>query len=104
MLNNFKLNFISAKLYLIEVILFDILFSVIIYLIVKNSFAAFSLILIFLLSSILLLNYLARKRNKELGEIKRIINGIRKNEFSDSNEIRLSDSLSTIQEDIKKNV
>lgn len=102
MLNNFKLNFISAKLYLIEVILFDILFSVIIYLIVKDFYAAFSLILIFLLSSILLLNYLARKRNKELGEIKRIINGIRKNEFSDSNEIRLSDSLSTIQEDIKK--
>ncbi len=102
MLNNFKLNFFSGKFYLIEVILFDIPISFIIYLFVKNSSTAFSLILILLFASILLLYYIRGKRNKELNEIKRIINGIRKNEFSDSNEIRLSDSLSNIQEDIKK--
>ena len=102
MSNNFKSNFISAKLYLIEVVLFDLPITFIIYLLVKNSSTAFFLIFIVLLASFLLLYYLRGKRNKELGEIKRIINGIRKNEFYDSNEIHLSDSLSTIQEDIKK--
>ncbi len=102
MSNNFKSNFISAKLYLIEVILFDLAASLIIYFIIKNSSDAFSIISIIFLSSIFLLYYLGDKRNKELDEIKRIINGIRKNEFSDSNEIRLTNSLSTIQEDIKK--
>ncbi len=51
--------------------------------------------------NILLLDLIGKKRNKELNEIKTIINNIRNNKYSSSGEILLSKNLNSLQDDIK---
>ncbi len=51
--------------------------------------------------SIILLNFIGKKRINELNEVKLIINNIRKNFYSAPEEIKLSSNLSSLQEDIK---
>jgi two-component system, OmpR family, phosphate regulon sensor histidine kinase PhoR len=45
---------------------------------------------------------IGRKRNKEVEDIKKIIEGIRKNKLQDSNEIKLGKQLQLLEEEIKE--
>jgi two-component system phosphate regulon sensor histidine kinase PhoR len=66
-----------------------------------KSAVGLTLILLMILFSLFLLNFLGQKRNKELDEIKGIINNIRQNIYSNPDEIILSKNLGSLQEDIK---
>jgi len=69
---------------------------------VDDSRIAISLIILVFISSILVLYLVGRRRDKELDEIKTIINNIRKNFYRSSDEIELSKNLVTLQREIKK--
>ncbi len=76
--------------------------SIAIILLVKDSQIFIPLIILFLIISILVLISVGRTRDKELDEIKAIINNIRKSRYSHSDEIKLSKNLVTLQREIKK--
>ncbi|MHB1687940.1 MAG: sensor histidine kinase [Ignavibacteriaceae bacterium] len=101
-MNKIKSNLLSARIYLAEFILLDLVVFFILHLYVKDSSSLITLIILIILLSILLLYFIGGKRNSELEEIKGIINNIRKNKYSDSREIELSKNLAGLQEDIKK--
>ncbi len=60
------------------------------------------LIIVILLLSIFILNFIGNKRLKELGEIKNIISNIRNNNYKSADEIHLSHNLLGMQEEIKE--
>jgi two-component system phosphate regulon sensor histidine kinase PhoR len=99
--NELKQNLSSARVYLKEFLFFNTFIAVIIIAVVDNSSLSIPLILLIILSSIVYLNFIGSKRNKELDEIKTIISNIRKNEYSDSSAIKLSSYLAALQEEIK---
>ncbi len=69
---------------------------------VEDSRITIFLIILLFVSSIIVLYLVGRKRDKELDEIKTIINNIRKNRYKSSDEIELSKNLVTLQREIKK--
>lgn len=101
MWNELKQNLSSARVYLKEFLFFNAFIALIIIAVVDNRSLSIPLILLIILSSIVYLNFIGSKRNKELDEIKTIISNIRKNEYSDSSAIRLSPYLTALQEEIK---
>lgn len=101
-LNNITSNFISARIFLPEFILLDIIVAISLSVFIKNISLLFIVIILLIIASLVLLYFIGSKRRRELEEIKGIINSIRTNKIADSNEIRLSESLSGLQEVIKK--
>lgn len=101
-MKNLKTYLLSAKVYFKEFILLDILVVIAIILLVEDSRITISLIILLFISSIIALYLVGRKRDNELGEIKTIINNIRKNLYQSSDEIELSKNLVTLQREIKK--
>jgi len=101
-LKDLKTYLLSAKVYFKEFILLDILVAIAIILLIEDSRITISLIIILFISSIIVLYLVGRKRDKELDEIKTIINNIRKNRYQSSDEIELSKNLVTLQREIKK--
>jgi two-component system, OmpR family, phosphate regulon sensor histidine kinase PhoR len=99
--NEVKSNLISARIYFLEFLFFDFFIVALIFILNGKSGVDLPLVILLLAFSLLLLNYLGKKRNKELGEIKLIINNIRENLYSDPNEIKLSRNLLSLQEDIR---
>jgi two-component system phosphate regulon sensor histidine kinase PhoR len=85
----------------VEFIFFDLFVVILILTINGKSAVNFQLVILLLIFSLFLLNYLGKKRNKELGEIMLIINNIRQNLYSNSDEIKLSRNLLSLQESIK---
>lgn len=102
MWNEIRINLSSARSFFLEFFVFDILLIIISFLYFNFSYHFFiSIIFIFIVSFIILL-FLGKKRNAELNEIKAIIHNIRKNIYSSSEEIRLSNNLPMLQDEIKK--
>jgi len=101
-LKNHKTYLLSAKVYFKEFIIVDILVAIVIILFVDDSRIAIPLIILMFISSLVVLYLVGRRRDKELDEIKTIINNIRKNYYQNSDEIELSKNLISLQREIKK--
>lgn len=102
MWSDLKANFSSAFVYLKEYPL--LILPVIAVLIISVNDYKLLLLYIFavLVFTFLLLNIVGHRRNKELDEIKTIINNIRKNKYEAAEEIILDKNLLTLQKAIKK--
>ncbi len=101
-LNKIKSNLSSARIFIAEFISMDLALFFLLWFYLNDLSLLFMLIIIIIFLSLVPLYFIGGKRNSELEEIKGIINNIRKNKFSNSNEIKLSKNLSGLQEDIKK--
>ena len=97
-----KSNVISALVYFREFILFLVLVVIIIFLLIENLPLSISLILLLIVVGIIILNFIGRRRIKEIAEIKNIISSIRQNKYESSNEIILSKHLSVLEAEIKE--
>ena len=100
--SKFRLNLISSLVYYREFLLLNILFLAVIIILTVD----FSLLLPSVISLIVIdiaaLYLIGRRRNKELDEIKTIINNIRKNRYNSEEEIKLGSNLLSLQKAIKK--
>ena len=101
MWNELKSNLKSSRTYLKEIVLYDVFFIIVLYFLVDNLYLHIPLILLVIILSIVLLNFIGKKRNKELNEIKSIISNIRKNYYSESQGISLGKNLAGLEEEIK---
>ena len=102
MWNEFKLNLSSSRVYLKEFILFDSSFIIITYFILGDSGLFIFLIIFLILLSIVFLNFLGKRRLKELNNIKQVIFNIRKNYLTKVEEIKLPKNLLGVEEEIQK--
>ncbi len=97
------LSYLSIFFSLLQrILLFNILFILIILLLTQDLSLLPALILSTILIDILSLYFIGRRRNKELDEIKTIINNIRKNKYNNEDEIQLASNLLALQKAIKK--
>ncbi len=99
--NELVLNLKSSRLYFLEFIIFDLIFIFSLLYIFNLKAYQYQVTIFVVLFSVGLLFFLGRKRNRELNEIKAIINNIRNSLYTSSEEIILSSNLSRLQEDIK---
>jgi two-component system, OmpR family, phosphate regulon sensor histidine kinase PhoR len=99
--NEFRSNILSSRVYFFELLIFNLFFILLIIIFLNNYSYEIPLIILTIVLSIILLNFIGKKRNYELNEVKLIINNIRKNFYTASEEIKLSSNLSSLQEDIK---
>ena len=101
MWNEFKSNLISAKIFLPEFLIFDVIFISIFAYVIEHPSGKILLIVAIIIISLLFLNLIGAKRLRELEEIKRIISNIRNNSYNAAEEIQLSNNLQGMQEEIK---
>lgn len=101
--SNKFLSYLSSSLVYYREFLFFNIFFILIFLILNSEF---STLLLFIISIIILdiaiLYFIGKRRNKELDEIKSIINNIRKNKYQSEEEIQLGSNLLSLQKAIKK--
>lgn len=102
MFNSLAANLKSSRIYLKEFILLNILVIIILVLIEDRTGIVLPLIFLILIFSLILLNVIGKKRNKELSEIKSIIESIRENNYNHPDEINLGIHLRSLQEEIRK--
>jgi two-component system phosphate regulon sensor histidine kinase PhoR len=93
---------VSSLVYYREFLFFNILFILTILSLTQDVSLLPSLIISLLVIDISALYLIGRRRNKELDEIKTIINNIRKNKYNSEEEIQLGSSLLALQKAIKK--
>lgn len=101
MWNELKTNLASAFVFFREFILFNFLIVIIILLIVERLTVSIPLIIILLFVSLIILNLIGARRNKELNKIKEIILNISKNIYVNPDEIVLTKNLSGLEDAIK---
>ncbi len=102
MWNEIKSNYSSARIYLIEYLLFYISFLFLVYIIFGESKYLLLFIILSFLFSLIFINFIGRKRLKELNSIQNIIYKIRKNYLTKSEEIKISKNLLSLEEEIQK--
>ena len=102
MWNEFKSNLSSSRIYLKEFLIFILAFIAAAYLILGSSNLFVLFIICLILLSVLLLNFLGKRRLKELNDIKRVIFNIRKNYLKKTEEIKLTKNLHGVEEEIQK--
>ncbi|MCU0365323.1 MAG: hypothetical protein MUE93_06600, partial [Ignavibacteriaceae bacterium] len=100
--NKFLSYLASSLVYYREFLFFNILFILTILLLTQDFSLLPSLIVSILIIDISALYLIGRRRNKELDEIKTIINNIRKNKYNSEEEIQLGSNLLALQKAIKK--
>jgi two-component system phosphate regulon sensor histidine kinase PhoR len=100
--NDLKSNLQSALVYVREYLLFNLLVILLAIYFVKDAQVVIPLVIILLLVSLIILNLIGYKRNRELDDIKTIINNIRKNQYDTAEEIILDNNLLALQKAIKK--
>ncbi len=100
--NNFLSNLASSLVYYREFLFFNILFILTILLLTQDLSLLPSLVISILIIDISALYLIGRRRNKELEEIRSIINNIRKNKYNNEEEIQLGSNLLSLQKAIKK--
>jgi len=99
--NEIRINLSSARGYFLEFFVFDVIIIFFSFLIFNSTFNFFiSIIFIFILSFTILI-FLGKHRIAELNEIKTIIYNIRKNIYTSPDEIKLSNNLFMLQDEIK---
>ncbi|MEO8232076.1 MAG: ATP-binding protein [Ignavibacteriota bacterium] len=102
MWNEIKANILSALVYFREFILFFVLVVVIIFLLIEKLSLSIPLILLLVIVGIIILNLVGRRRIKEINEIKNIIASIRQSKYQSSDEIVLTEHLSSLENEIKE--
>lgn len=102
MINNYKLNFNSARVFIPSVLIVSLIF------LIASSFLlqlSSSQIIIFtsllLITDSTILYLLGQKRRSELDSVKKIINQIRTNSFKSADEIKMGNSLHELEDEIK---
>lgn len=85
-----------------EFLFLSLLFIVIILLLTQDTSLLPELIIANVIIDIIALYLIGRRRNKELDEIKTIINNIRKNKYNSEEEIQMGTNLLSLQKAIKK--
>lgn len=100
--NKFLSHLTSSLVYYREILFFNILFILTFLLLTQDFSLLPALIIPMILIDISSLYFIGRRRNKELDEIKTIINNIRKNKYSNEEEILLGSNLLALQKAIKK--
>ena len=100
--NNFLSNLKSSLVYYREILLVNVAFFILILFLTKNFSIIFELLLFTFIIDFLALYLIGRRRNKELEEIKTIINNIRKSKYTNEEEIELGSHLLSLQKAIKK--
>jgi len=97
-----KHNLYSSRVYLKEFLLFNLFILIVIILLEGRISILIPLIIFILILSIIYFYLIGKKRNREVEGIKKIINGIRKNELQDSSEIKLGRYLHLLEDEIKE--
>jgi len=92
----------SSLVYYREFLFFNVLFIIVILLLTGDISLLPTLIISIVIIDITALYLIGRRRNKELDEIKTIINNIRKNKYNSEEEIQLGSNLLSLQKAIKK--
>jgi len=100
--NEIKANISSALVYFREFILFLVLVVVIIFLLIEKLSLSIPLILLLVIVGVIILNLIGRRRIKEINEIKNIIASIRQSKYQSSDEIILTEHLSSLENEIKE--
>jgi two-component system phosphate regulon sensor histidine kinase PhoR len=100
--NEIKSNLNSARVFLPEFLIFDIVFIAAVIFSIENLSVQIFFIIVILILSLFLLNLVGSKRLKELAEVKHIISNIRNNNYKSADEIHLSKNLEGMQEEIKE--
>jgi two-component system phosphate regulon sensor histidine kinase PhoR len=100
--NKFLSNISSSLVYYKEFLLLDLLFIAVILLLTSDLSLLLPAIILILVIDIAALFLIGRRRNKELDDIKTIINNIRKNKYNSEEEIQLGSNLLSLQKAIKK--
>jgi two-component system phosphate regulon sensor histidine kinase PhoR len=100
--NNFLSAFKSSLVYYREILFLSVSFLLLSVLLTKDFSLIFTFIIAIAVIDILALYLIGRRRNKELDEIKTIINNIRKNKYNIEEEIQLGSNLLSLQKAIKK--
>ena len=100
--NKFLSDLTSSLVYYREFLLLNLLFIAVILLLTKDISLLFPSIISILIIDIAALYLIGRRRNKELDDIKTIINNIRKNKYNSEEEIELGSNLLSLQKAIKK--
>lgn len=104
--SNSKSNFFSylksSLVYYREFLFFNFLFVLVFLLLTQDFRLLLPLIISIIAIDISALYLIGRRRNKELDEIKTIINNIRKNKYNSEEEIQLGSNLLALQQAIKK--
>ena len=100
--NKFLSDLASSLVYYREFLFFNILFILIILLLTWDFSLLPSLIISIFIIDFSALYLIGRRRNKELEEIRTIINNIRKNKYNNEEEIQLGSNLLALQKAIKK--
>lgn len=102
MINNYKLNFNSARVFIPSILIVSLIF------LIASSFLlqlSSSQIIIFtsllLITDSTILYLLGQKRRSELDSVKKIINQIRTNSFKSADEIKMGNSLHELEDEIK---
>ncbi len=101
MWSELKSNLYSSRVYLFELVITTLFIILLMIIIVGSSALETWLILLLICSGIILLNFLGKKRKRELEEIKRTINNIRQNVYTQPEEIKLGKNLMVLEGDIK---
>jgi len=99
--NELKANLISSKIYSKEFLVFIALIIILISFIVDKIILVIPIIILITFLSLAFLNFIGRKRDEELNEIKSIVSGIRNNEYKNPEEIILNENLVGLQNEIK---
>lgn len=102
MFNELSVNLKSSRIYLKEFILLNIVIAVIILLVEDRVSIALFLIFLTLISSLIVLSLIGKKRNNELSEIRSLVKRIRENYYDLPGEINLSKHLDSLQEEIRQ--
>jgi len=100
--NELSVNLKSSRIYLKEFILLNIVIAVIILLVEDRVSIALFLIFLTLISSLIVLSLIGKKRNNELSEIRSLVKHIRENYYDLPGEINLSKHLDSLQEEIRQ--
>lgn len=100
--NNFFYHLKSSLVYYREFLFFNVLFILIILVLITDFSVLPQLFLAILIIDVSALYLIGRRRNKELDEIKKIINNIRKSKYNSEEEIQLGSNLLSLQKAIKK--
>jgi two-component system, OmpR family, phosphate regulon sensor histidine kinase PhoR len=100
--NNFFSNLKSSFVYYREFLFFNVLLISIILILTQDFSLIYPLILSAIIIDIFSLYLIGRRRNKELDEVKSIINNIRKSKYNSEEEIQLGSNLSALENAIKK--
>jgi len=99
--NELKINLSSARIYLPEFLGVFLVFILSVFIFFFNNSSFYFIIAFITIIELAFMYFVGRKRRNELYEINEIINNIRKNVYSSSEEIVLSKNLSGLQETIK---